>query len=158
AGVLYQNPLNRAQGERGNCGYDHRHNFTTSFVALSPGLGSGVARAITKDWQVSPIASLFTGNPIQITDGKDISLSGQGLDRPNVILPDQVYASPKSVSAYLNTAAFQCAGSNAACTVFSGQFGNLGRNSVYGPGQRNFDIAVSRAFRFTERYRLEFRS
>ena len=101
AGVLYQNPLNRAQGERGNCGYDHRHNFTTSLVASSAGLGSGAARLITKDWQVSPIVSLFTGNPIQITDGKDISLSGQGLDRPNVILPDQVYASPKSVGAVL---------------------------------------------------------
>ena len=158
AGTLYQNPLNRAQGERGNCGYDHRHNFTTSLVASSAGLGRGAARLITKDWQVSPIVSLFTGNPIQITDGKDISLSGQGLDRPNVILPDQVYASPKSVGAYLNPAAFQCAGSNAACTIFSGQFGNLGRNSVYGPGQRNFDIAVSRRFQFTERWKLEFRS
>ena len=101
AGVLYQNPLNRATGERGNCGYDHRHTFTTSMVASSPGVGSGVARMITKDWQVSPIVSLFTGNPIQITDGKDISLSGQGLDRPNVILPDQVYSSPKSVRCIL---------------------------------------------------------
>ena len=158
AGTVYQNPLNRATGERGNCGYDHRHNLTNSLVANSPGIGSGAARLITKDWQVSPIISFFTGNPIQITDGKDISLSGQNLDRPNVILPDQVYGSPKSVTTYLNPAAFQCAGSNAACTVFSGQFGNLGRNSVYGPGQRNFDIAVSRRFQFTERWKMEFRS
>jgi hypothetical protein len=158
AGTVYQNPLNRASGERGNCGYDHRHSFTTSFVALSPGFGNGAAKLLTKDWQASPIVSLFTGNPIQITDGKDISLSGQGLDRPNVILPDQVYGSPKSVLQYLNPAAFQCAGSNAACTVFSGQFGNLGRNSLYGPGQINFDVAVSRQFRIRERYKVEFRS
>ena len=158
AGTIYQNPLSRAQGERGNCGYDHRHSFTVSIVALSGGVGSGAARLITRDWQFSPIVTLFTGNPIQITDGKDISLSGQGLDRPNVILPDQVYGSPKSVGQYLNPAAFQCAGSNAACTVFSGQFGNLGRNSLYGPGQRNFNIAVSRQFRIRERFRTEFRS
>ena len=158
AGTLYQNPLDRAKGERGNCGYDHRHSFTTSLVAISPGLGGGFAKAVTRDWQVSPIISLFTGNPIQITDGKDISLSGQGLDRPNVVLPDQVYASPKSPAAYLNVAAFQCAGSNAACTTFSGQFGNLGRNAVYGPGQRNFDVAVSRKFSLTERWKMEFRS
>ncbi len=113
---------------------------------------------ITKDWQVSPIITMFTGNPIQITDGKDISLSGQGLDRPNVVLPDQVYPAQKTVQEYFNPAAFQCAGSNAACTVFSGQFGNLGRNSVYGPGQRNFDIALSRQFRIRERLKLEFRS
>jgi hypothetical protein len=158
AGVIYQNPQNRKTGERGNCGYDHRHSFTVSLVALSRGFGNGAASLITKDWQISPIISLFTGNPIQVTDGKDISLSGQGLDRPTVVLPDQVYGSPKAVSAYLNPAAFQCAGSNAACTVFSGQFGNLGRNSLYGPGQRNFDIAVSRQFRFHERFKMEFRS
>ena len=158
AGTIYQNPLNRATGERGNCGYDHRHSFTTSLVALSPGFGGGPARFITKDWQVSPIISMFTGNPIQITDGKDISLSGQNLDRPNVILPDQVYGAPKTVLQYLNPAAFQCAGSNSACTVFSGQFGNLGRNSLYGPGQRNFDIAVSRQFQMRERFKMEFRS
>ena len=158
SGTIYQNPLNRATGERGNCGYDHRHSFTTSLVALSPGFGGGSARFITKDWQVSPIVSMFTGNPIQITDGKDISLSGQNLDRPNVILPDQVYGAPKTVLQYLNPAAFQCAGSNSACTVFSGQFGNLGRNSLYGPGQRNFDIAVSRQFQMRERFKMEFRS
>jgi hypothetical protein len=158
AGVIYQNPLNRATGERGNCGYDHRHSFTTSIVALSAGVGGGVAKMITKDWQVSPNVSMFTGNPIQLSDGKDISLSGQGLDRPMVILPDQVYSSPRSQVNYFNPAAFQCAGSNAACTTFSGQFGNLGRNSLYGPGQRNFDIAVSRRFVVTERLKVEFRS
>ena len=75
-----------------------------------------------------------------------------------MILPDQVYASPKTVTGVSEPRGFQCAGSNAACTVFSGQFGNLGRNSVYGPGQRNFDVAVSRRFQFTERWKMEFRS
>ncbi len=158
AGTLYQNPLSRAKGEKGNCGYDHRQSFTTSLVALSPGFGNGVAKMVTKGWQAAPNISAFTGNPIQITDGKDISLSGQGLDRPNVVLPDQVYGSPKTVLQYLNPAAFQCAGSNAACTVFSGQFGNLGRNSVYGPGQINLDVAISRQFAVKERYKVEFRS
>ncbi len=102
--------------------------------------------------------SFATGNPIQITDGgKDISLSGQGLDRPNVIVPDQVYG-PKSINTYLTPAAFQCAGSNAACTTFSGQFGNLGRNSVYGPGNITWDMAVSRRFKINERFALAFRS
>ncbi len=150
AGTLYQNPLNRASGERGNCGFDHRHSLTTSFVFLSPGAGGGPARFITKDWQVSPIISLFTGNPIQVTDGKDNSLSGQNLDRPNVVAPDQVYGSPKAVGQYLNFNAFAFAP--------VGQFGNLGRNSLYGPGQRNFDIAISRRFAVRERLKLEFRS
>src|SRR4029077_17312852 len=34
AGVIYQNPLNRATGERGNCGFDHRLTFSNSLVAI----------------------------------------------------------------------------------------------------------------------------
>jgi len=150
AGPVYQNSLDRANGERGNCGYDHRHVFNGSVVADSPGLGSGFAKLITKDWQISPIVGIFTGNPIQITDGKDISLSGQNLDRPNVILPTQVYPSQRSPQEEFNPAAF----ANAA----AGTFGNLGRNSVYGPGRINWDMAVSRPFQLGERWKLEFRS
>jgi hypothetical protein len=159
AGVIYQNPLNRATGERGNCGFDHRQTFNLTLVAISPGLGGHLAKAVTKDWQLAPLVTFATGNPIQITDGgKDISLSGQGLDRPNVVLPDQVYPAQKTIEEWFNPAAFQCAGSNATCTVFSGQFGNLGRNAVYGPGIINWDMAVSRKFKFSERWSLYFRA
>jgi len=88
--------------------------------------------------------------------GKDISLSGQGLDRPYDVLPTQVYGGPANDPHYwLNPAAFMCAGSNAACTVFSGQFGNVGRNAVYGPGQINFDMALTRRFTVGERWKLD---
>jgi len=159
AGVLYQNPLNRAQGEKGNCGYDHRHIFNTSMVVTSPGIGEHFVHAVTAGWQLAPIVSLYTGSPIQVTDGgKDISLSGQGQDRPNVIDPANVYFANKSPLGYLNPAAFQCAGSNAACTVSSGQFGDLGRNSLYGPGAITWNMAISRYFQVNERWKLEFRS
>ena len=161
AGTIYQNPLNRAQGERGNCGYDHRQQFITSLVAQSPGLGRAWAKRITKDWQISPIISAYSGYPIQITDGgKDISLSGQAQDRPEVILPTQVYAAPAPGNGpyWFNPAAFQCNGSNAACTVSSGLFGNLGRNAVYGPGQINWDMAITRRFAVNERWKLDLRA
>jgi hypothetical protein len=161
AGTIYQNPLNRAQGERGNCGYDHRQQFITSFVAQSPGLGGAWAKRITKDWQVSPIISVYSGYPMQITDGgKDISLSGQAQDRPEVILPTQVYNAPAPGNGpyWFNPAAFQCNGSNAACTVSSGLFGNLGRNAVYGPGQINWDMAITRRFAVNERWKLDLRA
>jgi hypothetical protein len=150
AGTVYQNSLDRANGERGNCGYDHRHVFNATLVASSPGLGSGFAKMITKDWQLSPIVGIFSGNPIQITDGKDISLSGQNLDRPNVILPDSVYPSQRSPQEEFNPAAFAYAA--------AGTFGNLGRNSVYGPGRINWDMALSRPFQVRERWKLEIRS
>ena len=168
AGTIYQNPLNRATGERGNCGFDHRQNFTTSMVFLSPGVGPGAARMITRGWQVSPNASLYTGNPIQLTSGKDVSLSTQGLDRPTVILPDQVYPAQQTPLEFFNPNAFTCAGPgtgtlgsvsgvNTGCAG-NGVFGNLGRNAIYGPSKVNFDVALSRQFKFNERWKMEFRS
>jgi hypothetical protein len=160
AGTLYQNSLNRQTGERGNCGFDHRQTFNTTLVATSPGVGSSFAKMVTKDWQISPVISLYTGNPLQLSiGGKDISLSGQGLDRPSVVAPTQVYSGPANDPSYwLNPAAFVCAGSNAACSVFSGQFGNLGRNAVYGPGTINFDMALTRRFTVGERWKLDLRA
>jgi hypothetical protein len=159
AGTIYQNPLNRAQGERGNCGYDHRQTFIATIVAQSSGLGTGITKRLTTDWQLSPIISANTGHPLQLTDGKDISLSGQNQDRPQVVDPALVHSvTANDPSYWFNPAAFQCAGSNAACTVFSGQFGNLGRNAVYGPGQFNWDMAISRRFAMKERMKLDVRA
>jgi hypothetical protein len=159
AGPVYQNSLNRQTGERGNCGYDHRQVFNTSLVASSPGLGGGAAKFLTKDWQLSPNFGVFTGHPIQLTTGKDISLSGENLDRPYVVSPSTVHTvTANDPSYWFNPTAFQCAGSNAACTVFSGQFGNLGRNAIYGPGQINFDMSLSRRFTVRERWKYELRA
>ena len=46
AGNNYQDPNNR-RAECGNCNFDRRHIFNTSLVAISPGIGSGVAKRIT---------------------------------------------------------------------------------------------------------------
>ena len=162
AGPVYQDPT-AVNGERGACGFDHRQVFNTSLTVMSPGVGGSFAKAITKNWQLSPIISLFTGNPIQLTDGKDISLSGQNLDRPENIAPSNVYAGGASNAGngftWFNPTSFACNGSApAACTVFSGQFGDLGRDSVYGPGVINWDMAVTRRFQFKERLKLDFRA
>ena len=157
AGASYQDPLNRA-AERGACDWDHRHNFVTTMVIQSPGIGRGAIRSVTKDWMLSPIINIYSGAPFTITDGKDISLTGQGNDRPDVIAPNQVFAVPQAAIPYwFNPAAFQCAGSNAACSVFSGQFGNLGRNAMYGPGVISWDMNITRMFQVTERWQLQLR-
>ncbi len=158
AGAQYQNPLNRA-GELGPCDWDHRQNFVTTMVVESPGFGRGFTKRLTKDWMLSPILNFYTGAPFNITDGKDISLSGQGNDRPNVIAPSQVSALPTGTLPYwFNPGAFQCAGSNASCSAFSGQFGNLGRNALYSPGSINWDMNITRMFQLTERWQVQLRA
>jgi hypothetical protein len=163
AGPVYENSAAGNLWERGNCGFDHRQVFNVSLVYQTPGWGHSVLKTLSKNWQVGAISSLATGYPIQLTDGgKDISLSGQDLDRPLNILPSQVYVKQNTGSYYdwFNPNAFECAGNptGTACSIFSGQFGDVGRNSIYGPGSIGLDTALTRSFQFKERARLDFRA
>ena len=56
----------------------------------------------------------------------------------------------KSIKNYLNPKAF----SKAA----PGTLGNEGRGSIRGPGRFQFDVALSRTFRFKESQKVEFRA
>ncbi len=147
AGSQYQNPFDR-HANTGNCNFDVRHNFNTSLVAITPGMGNRLVSALVKGWQIAPILSARSGIAINVTTGTDASLTGVNQDRPNLVLPS-VYPGQKTTGAFLNRAAFQI---NAP-----GTYGNLGRDSVNGPPQINFDVALSRNFQLTERFRLEGR-
>jgi len=163
AGTVYQSSVYGHLGERGNCGFDHRQVFNLSMVYNTPGWGSNVLKTISKNWQIGAITSLATGYPVQLTDGgKDISLSGQGLDRPDDILPGQVYTRQNTGSYYnwFNPNAFECAGNptGTACAIFTGLYGNLGRNTIYGPGNISLDTDLARYFQVRERVKLELRA
>ena len=104
AGNDYQNPNNR-NGDKGDCNFDRRQIFNTSGVATSAGFGEGVVRGLTKDWQVAPLISLNSGQPFSITDGTDVSLTGNsGTDRPNVV--PGMTSMPGTFLEYFNTGAF----------------------------------------------------
>lgn len=147
AGNNYQNPNDR-NAEKGPCNYDRRQIFNTSAVFASPGLGQGFAHKLTMGWQVSPIISLNAGQPLTITDGSNVSLTSVGSDRPNTVLTTGVL--PHTLASWFNQAAF--------AQQPAGTFGNTGRDSIIGPGSINWDMSLSRQFKFRERYRLDFRS
>jgi len=138
-------PFNR-RADYGNCNFDIRHQMNTSIVAVSPVKGNGLAGRVFGQWQVSPVVVMRAGTPFNVTSGTDISQTGLGFDRPNVVAGIDPYQFTSDRTQYLNRAAFQ----NAA----AGQFGNLGRNVLIGPGSINFDVAVSRTFRISERWQL----
>jgi hypothetical protein len=147
AGNNYQDPNNR-NGELGRCNFDRRNIFNSSLIGISPGLGSGVVNQITKEWQVSPIVSLYSGQPFSITDGSDVSLTGVGADRPNVVMTSGVL--PHTLAQWFNPAAFVLA--------TPGTFGNSGRDNLVNPGSINWDMAISRNFPFKERFILHVRA
>ncbi len=159
AGNDYQNPLNR-NAERGDCNFDRRHIFNSSMVAISGGLGEGFTKVLTKGWQVAPIVSFNSGQPFSVTDGTDVSLTGEGSDRPNVIAG--VPSLPHTLNSWFNPAAFagSCALAAYATTPgcqTPGTFGNAGRDIFHNPGSIQWDMSASRIFQYRERYRFEFR-
>jgi len=100
----FQSPYNR-RGDRGSCGFDHHHVSNTSLVAVSPIRGSGWRGRAFGSWEFAPIISVRSGDRLNVLTGTDNSLTGQGQDRPNVVLPSS-YALRKSVALWLNPAAF----------------------------------------------------
>ncbi len=161
AGNIYQNPNNR-NAEKGDCNFDRREIFNTSLVAQSGGFGRGLLRGLTKDWQVAPIISLNAGQPFTVTDGTDVSLSGEGTgsDRPNVVagVPSQPHTLVQwfNPSAFAGSCALAAYAGNPNCEAV-GTFGNAGRDILHNPGSIQFDLAFSRIFRIKERWKTEVR-
>jgi hypothetical protein len=153
AGSAYEDPFNRAL-DYGNCGFDVRHLWNTSLVLVTPVRGKGVASHILGNWQFSPIFTVRSGLPMNITTGKDVAQTGLNNDRPNLALAnayvsESVPCSGNCVS-YLSRAAF--------ATQPAGTYGDLGRNVLIAPGTINFDFAFSRIFQYKDRYQLEARA
>jgi hypothetical protein len=145
-GPQYQDPNNR-RANRGNCAHDRRHVFNNSLVVTSPHFQSKAAQYNAGDWQLSGILSVTSGGWYNITLGRDNSLTGVSLDRPNLVGP---YAlSNRTFDRWFNPAAFQASP--------AGTFGNLGRNVVLGPKFVNCDVGLMRQFGLREGLKLEVR-
>jgi len=96
---------------------------------------------------------ITSGASINVTTGVDNSLTGVGLDRPNVVDMTKIYKSgyhsdPKHV--YLNA--------NALSANALGTFGNLQRNAFKGPGYFDLDASAGRVFDLPGTWNLEFRA
>ncbi len=78
----------------------------------------------------------------------DVSLTGVLADRPNVVL--NANPLPHTLKQWFDPADF--------VQQATGTFGNAGRDSIFAPGSFNWDMALSRQFKFKERYRLDVRA
>lgn len=149
------------RAERGLASFDMRQRWVTSFVWDLPfGTGrrwasSGMARHVLGGWQIASIIQMQEGFPFTANLNGDTAGIGGGtggiLIRPNAV-PGQTSLLPsdqRSTARYFNTAAFELP---AAFT-----FGNVGRNTIAGPGLVNLDATVSRSFAIRERFRLQVR-
>ena len=149
-GQNYQNAydMNSNYGPATN---DIRHTFNGSVVYNLPfGNGKqflnqgGVLNGIVGGWELSSIFHVRSGVPTTVIMGYDGAGVGSGQWRPNQVgnptsggCPNPSGGQPipvRTIGCWFNTTAF--------ATPTAGTFGNVGRDSIYGPNWRTVDLSL----------------
>jgi Carboxypeptidase regulatory-like domain/TonB dependent receptor len=107
----------------------------------------GVADAFFGGWNLTSILTLGSGFPNSVSTGTN--RSGGGSDRPDSVPGQSVSLSHPTPAEWFNIDAF--------AENPLGQFGDVGRNVVIGPGIITWDFSLLKDFHFTEQRYLEFR-
>jgi len=133
--------------EHGPSSFDIRSRFIASAVYSFP-RRPNLPRAATvmlRDWTLSGIATLQTGNPFTVVQGgPDASGFNQATqgnspnaqNRPNLIGAGRVRQDNGNPDSAFDTSRF--------VPTSAGQPGTAGRNILYGPGLRNYNLALNR--------------
>jgi hypothetical protein len=143
----YENPYDRSNYDCGLCYFNSTHNFRANSLVSLPFHGN---RAV-EGWQLSGIVTWNTGLPLSVADGIDLAGFGYvptGAPRPNYVPGCPV--SVGKVNEWFNPACFTIGA--------PGTFGNLGRNTIIGPGLAQIDFAVVKDTRIREAARAQFRA
>jgi hypothetical protein len=133
---------------------DIRHRFVLSAVYDIRGYRKwNWSRALTRDWQLSTIFQAQSGFPFTISVFGDTANTGAVLGensvRANYTGANVFGAGTHTASEWFNPLAFS------APAPYT--FGNVGRNTVYGPGMQTLDFALGRSFEVTETARFQIR-
>jgi hypothetical protein len=145
---------NNLNAEKGP-GCDVQHRFALSSVYDIPAYRRAEwMTLVTQNWHFSTIYQIQSGMPFTISVFGDTANSGTVLGenpiRANATGKPIFGPRTHTADQWFNPAAF------AAPAAFT--FGNVGRNSVYGPGMQTLDFALARAFRLTEKANFQFRA
>ncbi len=135
-------------------GCDVRHRVAVSAVYSSRAYGvSRVTRELTRDWRGSVEYQAQSGFPLTISVFGDTAnagtVVGENPIRANLTGKPIFGAGTRNSTTWFNPAAF--------ATPPAYTYGNVGRNSVYGPGLQTLDLGVVREFAVAEKARFEMR-
>ena len=168
-GDITQDPDDRLS-ERALSSFDIRHNWVLNVTYSLPfGVGlSGAAEKLLSGWQINGILSIASGSPFSAVLGFDrarsLPQSGGGGQRPNLVsgqsnnpvvgattgctgvMAGQELGTPDR---YFDPCAFELQD--------PGFFGDLGRNTMIGPGLANLDFSLVKDLVVAEDIRLQFR-
>ncbi len=142
------NPYDKS-ADYGPCDYDLRHNFVSSFVYQGYRFKERALDLVAGGWQPAFLVSANNGFPFSPLTGTDASLSGVGLDRPNVVTGTNPYVRNTHTLLWVNPAAFTKNG--------PGTFGTARMNSLLGPHYVDSDVNLTKLFAIHEQQNIQLR-
>jgi len=145
---------NNLKSEKGP-GCDVRQRVSVSAVYASSAVGANhFVQDLTRDWRGSAVYQVQTGFPLTISVFGDTAnagtVVGENPIRANLTGQKIFPSGTRNANTWFNPTAF------VAPPAYT--FGNVGRNTVYGPGMQTMDLALDRVFSVTEKTRFEARA
>jgi hypothetical protein len=160
---LAQNPFD-VKAEWGRSMFDARHRFVESYQWDLPWFKhpDNWYGHILGNWQVNGITTLMSNTPFTVYDSSNPSLQGSAPEisgffssRPNIVGNPNVGTCPggmpvRTAGCWFNTNAFAHAA--------TGQFGDVGRNTMDGPAFQQWDFSAIKTIPIHESMNLQFRA
>jgi hypothetical protein len=147
-GAAFPQDSTNLRAEHGPSTFDTRHRFTAAINYRVPTWGP---KRLGDGWALNTIITVQSGRPIPIITSDDTSGRFYFNQRPNVVPGvNPILSNWSPATGYLNTAAFS--------QPDFGTFGNLGRDSIYGPKYWNVDFSVSKNTMITDHVGLQLRA
>lgn len=159
------------RGNKGPSAFDVKHRFVLSYLWELP-FGKGkwvdssnsIVNTLIGGWQVNGIVAIQSGPPMQINTQGDNAAIGTGAgssnnQRPNLV-GDEYGGIDRSADIRDRGVRAGTFYFNRLAYVLPPQFrlGNLGKNTLYGPGFQNWDVSVFKNTYIGERVNTQFRA
>ncbi len=165
SGVGFTAPqdIDNMQEERGPADDDRRHMASLSGIWELEYYRSenGFLKQTLNGWTISPIVTLNSGAPLNITTGSDKNADSYSTDRPNLVTGVNPFLNPHrnraaAAAQWFNPAAFTPNGPGLGIGV-GGADGATPRDFLRSPGYRDLDLGLFRNIHFERGVTLQLR-
>jgi hypothetical protein len=156
---------NNPNAEYGRSNFDIPQRFTWQFSYELPAMG-GRWQTLRNGWGLDSSVTLQSGQPFTLNyNGEDdYSGGGGGYDRPDVVGPIVYnYHDPRNFLD-LSSFAMPCtnngtiSGAATDCVAGTRHYGSLGRNALQGPPFKQWDLAIYKNTKISERLSMQLRA
>jgi Carboxypeptidase regulatory-like domain/TonB dependent receptor len=160
---LAQNPFD-VKSEWGRSMFDARHRLVLSYQWDLPWFKhpENWYGHILGNWQVNGITTLMSNTPFTVYDSSNPSLQGSAPEisgffssRPNIVGNPNTGTCPGGVAVRTAGCWFN---TNAFAHAATGQFGDVGRNTMDGPAFQQWDFSAIKTIPIRESMNLQFRA